>query len=315
LNVLSLHWSEGRPGPAAIELLGQARLEDTEMSFVGRDPYGTPRRSFTLEVSSRLYRRGQAKPQDFQLGAVLTVDEWCEGIGSVNIVVAPPYRSMGLATATLEALGGDSLSAALADRTGLGEFVSCSFGTHPSAVRLARRFDAVVRGQRHWLLLPSRPGRSSLRVSANGTGLETTAVVAPRRPPQDSIWHAVVGDVASSASRVAVESADGTLAGEALVEAHGDEGPGSLAVVHELRLEDSCSPGERDRVIASVVEWLWSKEATAIEVVIDAADAETLLSLRRTGFRHDRTDTLYADGGEGGTGSDSVRALARPLRA
>jgi len=104
-------------------------------------------------------RRGLSALEDAPLVVVaylhLAVDE--DGLGAVQFVVHPDYRSRGIATLLVEELGLDVDRPAGWMGTGARALRTWAFGTHPAAERLTRRF-GISSVSRLWTLFRSLTG-------------------------------------------------------------------------------------------------------------------------------------------------------------
>ncbi|MFC3241593.1 GNAT family N-acetyltransferase [Gordonia humi] len=125
------------------------------MSFGPPPTSTTPEPTTTVEVRTDLHRWTLRAADRSRPAAVVTARP---GIGAVvvDIVVAPEYRSTGVATAAVE-----RLLAAPERLVGDAESIlACAYGSHPAALRLAARFGSTVVAARHHLVRPdSGPAR------------------------------------------------------------------------------------------------------------------------------------------------------------
>ncbi|GAB2856638.1 hypothetical protein GCM10022221_65420 [Actinocorallia aurea] len=286
-RTVDLRWSDGPPGAAARALLERARRADREMGFGAPAPSADGDRT-TVEVRTRLRRGAVAAGTAPRLAAVVTLDASCPPVGIAGLVVAPEFRSMGVATSAAELLGpGLSAVPGRAD-AGLDVVRACAYGSHPAALRLARRFGVVPSGERHRLLLPSRADHAGSRL----------AVAVP--VPDTTVISGSAGSAGGRSARVpgtesTVRFADGLggPAGQALVTVAADEEHGRLGTIHRLALPDPAGPEHGARLLASTLAWLWRQGARAVEAEVDAAAPTDLELFRSAAFQHDRTDTWF----------------------
>ncbi|MFC0448820.1 GNAT family N-acetyltransferase [Rhodococcus jostii] len=145
-----------------LALVAAAAEYDDEAGFSRIEPRDVTARTRTGVRVSHLAvkaRRGLSALEDVPLVVVaylqVAVDD--EGLGTVQFVVHPDYRSRGIATLLVEELGLD------VDRpdgwrgTGARALRTWAFGTHPAAERLTRRF-RIPSVSRLWTLFRSLTG-------------------------------------------------------------------------------------------------------------------------------------------------------------
>ncbi|CRK54016.1 Acetyltransferase [Rhodococcus sp. RD6.2] len=138
-----------------------------------------------------------------------------DGLGSVQFVVDPDYRSRGIATLLVEELGLDTMSGDGWAGTGARVLRVWSYGSHPAAERLTTRF-GVPAVRRQWTLLRHLSGpwaepldpvtteaTLSEPVAATAIGAEMTELLAAATVPRrhrDSLSRADDSGLAITAS-------------------------------------------------------------------------------------------------------------------
>ncbi|ROO85893.1 hypothetical protein EDD29_3447 [Actinocorallia herbida] len=278
-----------RPPDAAVRsLLARARRADAEMGFAA--PAGAAAaRTTTVEVFTRLRRGGVAASPEPGLAAVLVIAETRPSLGVADLVVAPEYRSMGVATAVAETLGA-GLSGARGFGTDLGSVLACAYGTHPAALRLARRFGVAPTGERHRLVLPSRLDHagSPLALASAAPGV-TVRESEPDPSDAPSAWTALDRGPGEPTALV-VTGPDGGVRGRVSVGMSQDGEHGPLGTIRELT---ASTRTHRDDLLRLSLTWLWRQGAQAITTAVEVTDLDALDLFRSAAFQHDRTDTLF----------------------
>ncbi|MCF8610156.1 GNAT family N-acetyltransferase [Gordonia sp. HY285] len=247
-TLVTLDSYDGPPRPDARELFAAARVLDKEMSFARPRTFRTPSATSTIEVRTGLYRWSVRTADRTRLAGVITMRPGTAA-RVLDLVVAPEYRSTGVATAAVEAALDENVFDA---RQGLDRIVAGAYGSHPAALRLARRFGAITLGERHHMVLPS---------------------ASVYRRPDDRKLHGREHD-----DRWAV-------LGESLT----DEIVDGVGSVDFTRLSSRVhTPAD---VHAAITE-LFVAGAASVIAIVDARDDALIDILRSAAFGHDRTDTL-----------------------
>ncbi|MEN0135965.1 MAG: GNAT family N-acetyltransferase [Rhodococcus sp. (in: high G+C Gram-positive bacteria)] len=145
-----------------LALVAAAAEYDDEAGFSRIEPRDVTARSRKGVRISHLAvkaRRGLSALEDVPLVVVaylhLAVDD--DGLGTVQFVVHPDYRSRGIATLLVEEMGLDVDRPDGWEGTGARALRTWAFGTHPAAERLTRRF-AIASVSRLWTLFRSLTG-------------------------------------------------------------------------------------------------------------------------------------------------------------
>jgi len=292
-SVLDVRWIEGAPRGEALGLLEAARRVDSDMRFAGPPSGDATAQTATVEVRTQLFRHAVTAPDPERLAAVATFELHEHGVAVAAIVVAPEYRSLGLATAMCEELDLDRLESISSTTPRLRVVVACAFGSHPAAMRLASRFGHAPAAMRDWLLLPTRAAFDSSRLAQHARR-EVTVSESTERARRYSYWHAVPGHAVDHCSVVSVTGAAG-LIGDALISWHAREPSPRFGVVLDLEPATGSAAPARQELVRAVVEWMWNNGATSIEAAVDALDRTSLRAFRAAAFQHDRTDTLYVN--------------------
>lgn len=178
----------GGPRPPARRLLTRSGDVDESMSFRPPRTCRTPDPFSTIEIHTAMHRWSVNTSHDPVLAGVMTLRESADDSTPTTVadlVVAPEFRSTGVATATVEALLSDD---------GLlptGRVIACAYGSHPAALRLATRFGAVVIAERHHLV-----PRSHIAYRDPGIGSRSTDAMSedwnlldeqPAEPPRGGV--------------------------------------------------------------------------------------------------------------------------------
>lgn len=122
-----------------------------------------------------------------------------EGLGTVQFVVHPKYRSRGIATVLVEEMGLETTAEGGWGGTGATALRCWAFSTHPASERLTRRF-GIPAVSRQWTLFRhlSGPFSSPLDEAEPPVGTE----IADARPLDDPAVSKAVEQVLGSASLV-----------------------------------------------------------------------------------------------------------------
>ena len=264
------------PSPAALDLLDAAARFDAEMGFGPRRPgrRSGPGPAVVVEIDTCLHRHDVEHDDAYVLAGVLTVRDRGDGTGTVELVVDPRRRAIGVATATLEELGTRPAPGGWAG-SGLHTLHAVAHGSHPAAERLARRSGVTVTDVRHHLTLPAgeRPPRS--------------AVAPDRIDDRDGPSGRAPG---TGPAVVRLRFAEGT----ALVRRPAADEPAEISAV-------TVAPGTPESgrgaalaaLIASATGWLREQGAAGVEARAGDGDEALLEALRRQLFEHDRSDLVF----------------------
>ncbi|WP_345419397.1 hypothetical protein [Pseudonocardia xishanensis] len=284
-ELVRLRRTEGLSAAAAA-VLDRAAGFDAEMGF------GPPLRAdpltdadTVLEIDTCLHRHDVGHPEDYVLAAVVVVREIRPGTAVVELVVDPERRSIGVATAVVEALGTDP-SQGWVD-TGARALRASAYGSHPAAERLARRFGVGSSGVRHHLVLPAEdrptPGPAP--------------VVRDRLPGEPPTPPRFGGDLGEPDRAAVVLGFDAGFARVVRADRQGlHEHTARPAAILGLEVPGG-PPGTRrnaaGRVIAGSVGWLREQGGRSVEALVDGADEDVLEAFRAHRFEHDRSDLTF----------------------
>ncbi|MBM7367384.1 GNAT family N-acetyltransferase [Gordonia hydrophobica] len=174
------------PRSAAHELIARARDIDESMGFGPPPGWRLPPPTSTIEIHTALHRWSVTATDRPRLAGVITLCERDTVDGSdalivVDLVVAPEFRSTGVATAAVEHLL--TVSPALFR----SQATACAYGSHPAALRLAARFGADVRTRRHHLLRHSTAPEPHAEPGSTATSLSARWRVLGEELPQTPI--------------------------------------------------------------------------------------------------------------------------------
>ncbi|GAA3528067.1 GNAT family N-acetyltransferase [Nocardioides daeguensis] len=220
---------------------------------------------------------------DVPLVAYLRLD-LVDGVGDVQLVVRPEFRSHGIATLMAELLAGPDGWSAL---PGLREVRSWSHGAHPAAERMARRFGARVEHgvfKTLRLLGGSRPYRAERA--------EVRLDPAPGRPPVLVPGH----EDAMAPHELAVLRAASELLSVGGVPGAVRLGVGAtVPVTAGLAVEDPRVSRDALRVLLGqgLIE-AQARGARVAQLFVDALVDDFVAVSRELGFEHDQSDHLYA---------------------
>lgn len=158
--MISYRWCDELPVGDRDEVLALVRRAadyDAEAGFSAVDPRDVDTRSSDAQRVWHLpikARRDLSARDDapWVVVAYLRLAVGADGLGSVQFVVDPDYRSRGIATLLVEELGLDTTSGDGWAGTGARVLRAWSYGSHPAAERLTTRF-GVPAVRRQWTLL------------------------------------------------------------------------------------------------------------------------------------------------------------------
>ena len=288
-SVMSLNWYRGLPTGAAVGLLDRARAADAEMDFSAPHRQSTPASAHcvTAEVRTLLHRWNAPVSSEPQLAAVLTVITTPEQIATIDFTVDPDFRSTGVATAVFEELGNEESKSRQWIDSDTTAFLGCAYGSHPAALRLGMRFDAVVIGQRHHLLLPSHRDYGNSRAVSDSARTPAVHIDKCREEQRtDTAWDQLRDKRTSPATRIVSNTATVD------VDVHNGVGTIRSLTITEPRSAPTGSP--LIAAVRSAVDFLWEFGAESIETTVDALDDELFGAFRSAAFQHDRTDILFS---------------------
>lgn len=228
------------------------------------------------------------------------------GIGSVQFVVRPEFRSLGVATLVFEKLDLPPSAANGWRDTGAGGLVVWAYGNHPAADRMARRFDATP-ARRMWNLVRKIDGRGELDDRGVAVGGIGTRTAEPGDVPAIERIEQRCGSAVSPRGRehllgdcaVLVAVGDnGNVLGAVRLSGGGDNGAprGATGVVLGLSvLPDSALPAGRALLDAALDHFARFGLRRA-QLYVDADDESTVRIARALRFEHDRSDLCYVVG-------------------
>lgn len=290
-SVISLNWYRGLPTGAAAGLLDRARSADAEMDFSAPHRQSTPASAHcvTAEVRTLLHRWNAPVSSEPQLAAVLTVITTPEQIATIDVTVDPAFRSTGVATAVFEELGNEESESRRWIGSGITAFLGCAYGSHPAALRLGMRFDAVVIGERHHLLLPSRRDYGNSR-AVSDSARTAAGQIDERREEQvaGTIWDQLRDKRTRPATRI--------VSNTSTVDVDVHNGVGTIQNLTVTVTEPRSTPTGSALIAAirAAVDFLWESGAESIETTVDTSDDELFVAFRSAAFQHDRTDLLFS---------------------
>ncbi|MFM9378317.1 hypothetical protein [Gordonia sp. VNK21] len=262
----------GPPRQDAADLAADADRADAEMSFAADEHRILPAPIIrTAELRTRLHRWSAPHGDQPLLAGVATARLVGPDV-VLTLQIAPLFRSTGVGTAAVEALRrSDVLTVPSGAR-----LLICCHGSHPAAMRMARRFGAEQLGERHHLLLPSASAYLHSRLAADG---DSTPGRPQRRPVPSSPWPALGEEVPGS---VELRTAGGSPS-TVRIAVHGSTGI----------LRDAAGP-DRAGAVRLGVDTLLTRGARMVQTVADTADLELIDILRSAAFGHDRSDVLLS---------------------
>lgn len=218
---------------------------------------------------------------DVPLVAYLRLDV-LDGIGDVQFVVLPEFRSHGIATLMAELLAEPGGWASVPD---LAEVRAWSHGGHPAAERMARRFGArvehgvfktlrLIGGSRPYA---GEPGPIRVEAARDRADVLVAGHEDAMAPHELALLHAASERLAVDESDVAVRL--GVLG----------EGPSAgIAVDVPAAGRDQLRP-----VLDQALVELQSRGARVVQLFVDALADDFVGVSRELGFEHDQTDYLY----------------------
>jgi GNAT superfamily N-acetyltransferase len=284
---VEIRWQCGLPSGATAALRAAAIVADGEMGFSAAlaGEVWRPDSAVTASVFTHLRRHDVPAAPGGHLAAVLTAAPLDDGVGVVDLVVAPVFRSMGVATSVIE-----SLLRRAASETPFERVLSCSYGSHPAGSRLAARFAAVSAGSRTHLTLPSRTDfESSRAVGVQGPGTVTTRVLGHGSDPTVDEWTAFREPV-HDRIRLEVLTTGGQVIGYADV-SRTDE----VGAVHDMSGPEGGPIGFdiAVQVVCAAVRYLTDDGATSVHADVNSPSGAEFDAFRAAAFQRDRTDLLF----------------------
>lgn len=307
---IEIRWQRGLPVGEAAALRSTAIVADDEMGYSAALA-GEVWRSesvATASVYTHLRRHDIPVVPRGHLAAVLTVAPLGDGVGAADLLVAPAFRSMGVATSVAESLlrdgvGGADRRSAAATTAPFDRVLLCAYGSHPAASRIAARFAAMPTGSRTHLILPSRSDFDASRaVGMPGSGAVSTRLARQRARPTPDEW-SVFGEPVRDRIRLEVAGADDRAIGYADVSRTGE-----IGAVHDVRGPDGDQAAfdTAVQVVCQAVRYLTDGGATAVHTSVRSASGAEFDAFRAAAFQRDRTDLLF---------SGAPQAMRRRLRA
>ncbi|NKQ53201.1 hypothetical protein HFP15_09935 [Amycolatopsis sp. K13G38] len=296
--MISYEWRSGLEGQEAAEVAGlvnEAAEYDEEAGFSRvTSPAARPGHHLLVRVQPG----GEDDPWPLAAYARLAVSG---GAGTLQLVVRPEFRSLGIATLVFEKLG---LPPAGDDGwcgTGATVLLAWAHGDHPAAERMARRFGAAA-VRRMWKLVAKIDA-----VSRNGhcgdvtvRPLEPADLMALERLEQieDTGWASPSGRehlIADSSVLVATDAGGALLGAIRLSGVRGNGSPSrSAGTVLTL---SAGGPAVARVLLESGLDYLRKMGFRRAQIYVDAGNAETVRITRALGFVHDRSDVCYVVSG------------------
>ena len=294
--MITYEWVEVLPSGSAAEisdLLTAAVAYDAEAGFstARSEAPAVPDGTFHLVVS--MPPKGQRgsphldRLPDVAVVAYLRLD-LDGGVGEVELVVRPEFRSLGVATLLLERLRDEGSGWGAVP--GLREIRSWAHGAHPAAGRMSARFggsltDAVFKTFRE--VGGSRPfvaevsSREIARVDAVGTGL--AASHAGALAPADRATLARVGNALTDP----IDGARVCFGADAAA-------PAALPACIVLVDAAEMKRGTALRLLSDALLAVQDVGARVVQLYVDPLDDEVLAASRELDFVHDQSDLRYA---------------------
>ncbi|WP_110208460.1 hypothetical protein [Nocardioides daejeonensis] len=273
------------------DLLAEAAAYDAEAGFstARLDGDGTGERHHLVVEMPPVGSRGSAELDalpDVRVVAYLCLTV-SEGVGAVQFVVRPPFRSRGVATLLAEQLDADARGWAAVP--GVAELRVWAHGAHPAAGRMADRFgasveDAVFRTLR--MIGGSRPFVAELaavrRAAAEDQGWESVPGHRRSIAPDDL---EILGRAEEELSLVAG-------AGRALIGVSRDDPARDLATLTVLR-DGAETRAELKVLITQALLVLQADGARMVQSHVPALDDAMVSVARELDLVHDQSDLLY----------------------
>jgi mycothiol synthase len=295
---------------------------DAEAGFTRITEFGRP--TSPAQAGDRptrllVYAVGQAGTGgEATLAAYLSIEHVDEG-GSADalFVVAPEYRSRGIATLLAETLRADAKAGDWFG-TGVRRLLLTAAGPHPASERLANRFGIAV-DHEQWVLV--RRLREPTEHPELSGGPRITS--ASRHEPAD-LDPATVGEASYAAALDAIAPGDvpadrppmvwrrsyqladagGRSATEMITRVNvRPDRPSYLGFAEFTRGGGSLGDGELDALIDAAVSDLWTGGARAVFAFVDPEHVDVVKALRRSFFVHDQTNLTYVVDVQSGAGS------------
>ncbi|HEY9564493.1 MAG TPA: hypothetical protein VIR30_12055 [Nocardioides sp.] len=213
--------------------------------------------------------------------------EVADGTGSVQLVIRPEFRSLGVATLLFERL--DSESDGWASIPGLRVLRAWSHGAHPAADRMCRRFDARLE---HALFKTLRQIGGSRPF--DGDPLPTVERIGNAEVPELMPDHDLTMAPAEKAALKLASSTITDASGARTILGAHPEQPAStaavLALVHEVGTPVAALKGLLTQGLLDLQEC----GARTAQLYVDALDDAFVSASRELEFIHDQSDLLYA---------------------
>jgi mycothiol synthase len=238
------------------------------------------------------------------------VDE--NGCGAAVLVVAPRFRSRGIATLLAERLAVESSEPLNWFCTGLKSLSLESAGPHPAAQRLAARMKVPIAAERSLLVRSLRAPVGRPELFGGPTVVVEVDELEPDQPdPRQEHTADLLSKHPQFATAVKVVRRRYSLPNDRSAEA---------IVRHSVFAEDKVSrlafvefvgdlEGASDTAIGAVIDAaasdLWAAGVKALLASVDARHESVVRAAQRRYFVHDQTDLTYVvelDGRRGGVG-------------
>ncbi|WP_406729134.1 GNAT family N-acetyltransferase [Streptomyces sp. GD-15H] len=292
--------------PEVVSLLREAADFDAEQGFSAVPPvpsaFGGDEAGRLSELIVRMSQEvGPAGAgEEEAVVAFLRVMTGSEGVGRVEFVVRPGFRSLGIATLLFERLGLADGGAADWAGDGTRSLRAWAHGSHPAAERMARRFGATPEAVLWRIIRPLRRANSMAEVAPPAgvrlrrllPGRDEAAVEAIARTAGGAAW----ADLSSQEVLVAVDGPAEEVLGFVAFSARplGGEGQSGLGSVHALAAGPAAAGHEVGRaLLASALGRLADTGVREVEMSVDPLDEPLVRVCRALGFHHDQTDVCF----------------------
>lgn len=281
-------------GAEVAELLAEAAAYDAEAGFSTARPAGDggERPDATRHLVVTMPPPGERESPfldrlpDVRVVAYLRLDVR-DATGTVQLVVRPPFRSLGIATLLLERLRDEPEGWSTVP--GLRSLRGWAHGTHPAAERLSSRFGAVATRA---VFKTLRPVGGSHEVV--GGGAREPARGEPRALPEIVVDHdrALAPADAEARRRAGAPLCLADVPGEALL-ATDPVHPGAVPALLALLRAEHQSVAEARALLEAALAEARAAGARVVQLYVDALDEDFVSAARLAGFEHDQSDFLY----------------------
>jgi GNAT superfamily N-acetyltransferase len=285
---------------------------DAEAGFTRITEFGrptSPARAGDRPTRLLVYAAGKADTGGkATLAAYLSIEHVDEdGTADAIFVVAPEYRSRGIATLLAETL---QANAETGDwfGTGVRRLVLTAAGPHPASERLANRFGIAVDHQR-WVLVkrlrepighPELPGGDRITSASRHEPADLDPATVGEASYAAALDAIAPGDVPADRPPMIwrrsyqLSDAGGQPETEMITRVNvRPDRPSSLGFVEFTRAGGSPDDGELDALIDAALSDLWTDGVRAVFAFADPEDIDVVKALRRSFFVHDQTNLTY----------------------